>query len=631
MKSLHNAKLIWLICFFSLLAVTSSAQSYVVKKKKFDFIVGIDGDFKAAVKAANASSAERFYIFFPNGNYNIGTLTGNENQMTTYSRARTSFIGQSMDKVVIFNSAVNEGISISATLFLDKNADETYMQDLTLQNKSYVQGASANRFVALQDRGNKNVFKRVKLLSTQDTYYSTSGEDKSYWEEGEIHGTVDFICGGGDVLFNKCLIYLEERKNNVIAAPANDGKWGYVFRDCTIDGHPVNSGGYRLGRSWNNKASAVFINTTMKLLPTSAGWGDPMNVVPTRFAEFNSVDANGNVVDLSKRRSSYTKNSTTVNINPILSDYEAAQFTEHNVLGGWLPSNDCRQVSAPSAEINGRTLSWTDSDSALCYFVFKNDVYVANVTENSFELPYDATPTDYFTVRAANAMGGLGEASDAVSVSGVAEPVEPDFIFFYDNGETVSTASGGLENRWNCTDMGAEGYGWAITGRDDKAILYGADIVYEGSVYKTFKNSKGAQCTVYLPKGISAKKVHFIGYSNGETAACLTEVDGNQTNIPMHATTATENYATSPSVVSYKFDDAVCDSFTFTFSTTQVCFILAIEAEVGGCQTSGQKEIMKDVQKQNGNAVFDAFGRKTPHLRQNRIYIKNGMKFMFRN
>ena len=150
MKSLHNAKLIWLICFFSLFAVTSAAQSYVVKKKKFDFIVGIDGDFKAAVKAANASSAERFYIFFPNGNYNIGTLTGNENQMTTYSRARTSFIGQSMDKVVIFNSAVNEGISISATLFLDKNADETYMQDLTLQNKSYVQGASANRFAAGQ-------------------------------------------------------------------------------------------------------------------------------------------------------------------------------------------------------------------------------------------------------------------------------------------------------------------------------------------------------------------------------------------------------------------------------------------------------------------------------------------------
>jgi hypothetical protein len=99
----------------------------------------------------------------------------------------------------------------------------------------------------------------------------------------------------------------------------------------------------------------------------------------------------------------------------------------------------------------------------------------------------------------------------------------------------------------------------------------------------------------------------------------------------MHATTATENYATSPSVVSYKFDDAVCDSFSFTFSTTQVCFILAIEAEEGGCQTSGQKEIMKVVQKQTDNAVFDAFGRKTPHLRQNRIYIKNGMKFMFRN
>ena len=68
----------------------SPKADYQLTKKNFDFIVGIDGDFKAAIAAANASSAERFYIFFPNGSYDIGSLTGNENQMTTYSRAKTS-------------------------------------------------------------------------------------------------------------------------------------------------------------------------------------------------------------------------------------------------------------------------------------------------------------------------------------------------------------------------------------------------------------------------------------------------------------------------------------------------------------------------------------------------------------
>ena len=116
---------------------------------------------------------------------------------------------------------------------------------------------------------------RVKLQSTQDTYYSTTGNYRSYWEDGEIHGTVDFICGGGDILFNKCLLCLESRAGNVITAPAGTGSWGYVFRNCTIDGYAINSKSYRLGRAWSNSPRAVYINTTMKLLPTDLAWGDP--------------------------------------------------------------------------------------------------------------------------------------------------------------------------------------------------------------------------------------------------------------------------------------------------------------------------------------------------------------------
>ena len=79
--------------------------------------------------------------------------------------------------------------------------------------------------------------KNVRMLSFQDTYYSNNNRMRSYMEECQIHGTVDFICGGGDVYFNRTTIYLEDRSGNVITAPAGDTNWGYVFNDCIIDGY----------------------------------------------------------------------------------------------------------------------------------------------------------------------------------------------------------------------------------------------------------------------------------------------------------------------------------------------------------------------------------------------------------
>lgn len=615
------------------ISFTIEASNYQITKRKFDFIVGVDGDFKAAKEAAEKSSNERFYIFFPNGEYNIGTLTGDANQKTTYSRPKTSFIGQDEENVVIYNASPTEGISVSSTLYLDSKAHEAYMQDLTLQNRaSIVPGAQANRFVVLQDRGNKSIFKRVKLLSTQDTYYSTSGDYRSYWEDGEIHGTVDFICGGGDVFFNRCLLYLEDRSGNVIAAPANTSAWGYVFSDCTIDGVAINNNKYRLGRSWNNKASTVYLNTTMKVLPLATGWGDPMNVVPTLFAEYNSRNANGGAVDLSQRRSSYTKDATTVSLNPVLTEAQAANYTIGNVVGGsdsWTPDNDCKQLSAPNVKVNDGVITWMDNDSALCYFVFKNNVYVTNTTQNSYAIPTTATANDVYTVRAANAMGGLGATSKSVTIDGI-EETNNRFFFYYDNGTTSSPRDDENVSKWECTENGKEGFGWEITSRDDKSILYGTNITYNDHEYSTFKNSKGAQSTFYLPDGVVAKKVHFIGYSNSDQNGVLTEINGATVSLPLNATTSTQDYATHPATISYKFPSPVCKDFTFTFGTSQVCFIIALEFTEGDCDPSETVDIESDDETLfDGSPFYDVLGRPVQHLHLGEVYIHNGKRILF--
>ncbi|MEO7426313.1 MAG: pectinesterase family protein, partial [Fibrobacteria bacterium] len=356
------------------------------------------------------------------GEYNIGGLTGDANQKTTFTTSNVSFVGQSEDKTILFNKSANEGISITATLYFDK-ANDIYFQDLSIMNRAnYGDVASYNetgRHVAVQEDGNKFVYKNVRLLSTQDTYY-TKGT-RTYWENGQIHGTTDFICGDGDVFFNGVLLY--EMKKSAMTAPSTTSTWGYVFQKCIIDGTVSD---FNLGRSWNT-AKAVFLNTSMKKLPSAGAWGDPMNSNPQLFAEYKSVTAAGSMIDLSQRRKSYTS-GITVTLNPVLSDAEAAKYTVANVLGGndnWQPQTLTQQVPAPVLTQNGTKVEWKDEANALAWAVFKNGKYLANVATNSFSSAGLAVG-DMVTVRAANAMGGLGTASAALKFGTTTKVMAPD-------------------------------------------------------------------------------------------------------------------------------------------------------------------------------------------------------------
>lgn len=391
-----------------------------VTKKLYDFVVGTDGDFKAALSAAQAasSSGERFYIFLPNGEYDLGTTTGDATQQTSIGTANVSFIGESADGVILFNkpAAANEGITTTPTINFLTTANNIYMQDITLLNKmDYRSGSFLGRAVALRDQGDKNIYKNVKLLSNQDTYYS--GKNRYFFETSEIHGTVDFIFGDGDVFFDECLIYLEERSGNHVTAAATSSEWGYVFNSCTIDGFDINKGSYKLGRPWQNAPKTVYINTTMKVLPSAEGWSQ-WNVHPEIYAEYNSMTATGGQVDLSSRRTSYSNGSTTVTRNPILSESEAAEYTLENVLGStdnWQPKLSTEQAPVPSISLNGNQITWENSDYVLCWVVYKDGAIADFVLENTYTVETGSASS--YSVRAANAMGGLSEQSNEVSFS----------------------------------------------------------------------------------------------------------------------------------------------------------------------------------------------------------------------
>jgi pectin methylesterase-like acyl-CoA thioesterase len=410
------------------------ADVLAVEKRQIDFVVGVDGDFKAALNAAQSSKAtesNHFVIFFPDGEYDIGSLTGDENQRTNFTASHVSLVGQSIDKTIIYNKSINEGISVSATLYFNV-VNDIYLQDLTLLNKA-IYGNEANcgsacRHVVVQQVGDKFIYKNVKLLSGQDTYYTKkSGASRTYWEGGQIEGTVDFICGDGNVFFEGTKLVMR-RSGGYITAAATTTEWGYVFNNAILEvSNSSYNGTFYLGRSWKT-AKTVFLNTLMKAEPTAVGWGPNMNSAPQVFGEYNSKNANGGNVNTSQRRTYFdgSKDGSTATLKTVWNASDAAKYTQAAVLSGtdsWSPNKLTQQISAPKIEQVGGEVIWENNDNVRCWVVFVNGKYKTNVVTPAFSL--ESIPVgSKISIRAANAMGGLGAYSNEIST------VESDVVYY---------------------------------------------------------------------------------------------------------------------------------------------------------------------------------------------------------
>ena len=376
------------------------------------------------VNAANAATdAPRSYIFLPDGTYDLG-----DKCLTQISGNNISIIGESMDKTIIVNKPAieNEGIGTTATLLNTSN--NLYMQDVTLQNAlEYYKSGSAGRAVCLQDRGTQTICKNVKMLSYQDTYYSNepNGKGQFYFEDSEIHGTVDYVCGGGDVYFNRVLFVNESRKEgekngeDVIAAPNSKSEWGYIFKDCTIENKAAN---FSLGRSWNNITRLTWLNTTVNQKDeilnddkkyayfTINAMGDAM---ADKFRLDVLKDAEGNAFSPVEKKVIFKNSGATqqkAEENIILTAEEAATYTLDAVFGDWKPEAKAAQATATVTTLKDGKLSWTGD--AKMYLVAKDGKFYTLTTENSLTVNDNKAS---FTVRAANDMGGFGTANGTVS------------------------------------------------------------------------------------------------------------------------------------------------------------------------------------------------------------------------
>lgn len=383
--------------------------------------------FMTALEIANgnnaAANAARTFIFLPNGTYDLG-----DKCLTPISGNNISIIGESMDNTIIVNKPEVEGIGVTATLF--NTSTGLYMQDLTLKN-AYPFDKSTGRAVCLQDKGTQTICKNVKMLSYQDTYYSNNNKGQYYFENSDIHGIVDFICGGGDVFFNKCTLTLEPGKGSYITAPYTDGSdYGYVFDGCKIVGSATDS--FTFGRSWGGTAKCAFLNTILDKNAAaniaSTRWTTGgMNVVAKNFFEYNTVDENGKVISPAENIVKFTKDKEVSEYNTIITAEKAAEFSLDKVFTNWKPADLAAQKSATAATESNGKLAW--EGDAQMYIVLKDGKFFAMTAEKSLDI---AGATGTWSVRAANEMGGFGKMTSVVT--GIKN------IAAADEAATVSTA-----------------------------------------------------------------------------------------------------------------------------------------------------------------------------------------------
>ena len=465
------------------------------EKRVYDAIVAQDGtgDYttvQAAIDAAPEGRGKPWLIFIKNGQYK-------EHVDVPATKPYLHFIGQSRDGVVIKDDRLSGGdnavhVSIGATVVV--NADNTFFESLTMENIYGHEKQNGPQALALNTGGDRICLNNVALLSYQDTWITTSTQkNRHYIKNSLIEGAVDFIYNGGDVYLDGDTLEINRPSGGYIVAPNHtaDTKWGYVFKNNVLRAHPgVNVTDIWLGRPWHNQPKTVFINLQTFINIPAKGWYETMGGLPSLWADYNTVDANGNPVDLSQREDTYyytqyykmvdgekviatsrpeasdmpnwTEEKVYGTAKNYLTDEEAAQYTIKNVMGGddnWQPDLLCEATEAPAPVFNDNTISWDEVPYAICYVVTRGDEVVAITTETSVDVnavvcakgsaALGANDSEEpYKVQSVNEQGGLskfGIATDATALNAVSAAKSAKSNVYYNiAGQRVNSSFKGM-------------------------------------------------------------------------------------------------------------------------------------------------------------------------------------------
>lgn len=423
-----------------LLSIALFAFSLGVYAAPFRFVVAPDGtgDYSTIQAAINACPAnERSIIFVKNGTYDEQVTLGTK---TATSTKYISLIGESYGGVIITHnqSRASSGSPTYEDICTVKlYANDFYAENITIQNT-----ATAGMAEALYTAGDRQTFKNCKVLGYQDTYRAKKGA-RCYFKNCWMEGAVDFIYAGGTVFLDDCTIncvngggYIvapEDRYVYIPAANTTSGKdlnLEFIFRNCNITANSnVADNTYTLGRPWNVNSGAYYINCKLGSHIKSAGWTTMGgNETTASFAEYNSMDKNGNPINTNSRIS-WSFQLAKEDVDNLLTP--ANVYSKIGTVT-YDPVTICVSPSKPTISVSANIISWDLVSNVAGYIIYKNGSYLGNTSSGTFT--DNSGTTGIYTVKSVNTMGVV---SDAASINTGVEKSVDDRGFYFVKNKTV--------------------------------------------------------------------------------------------------------------------------------------------------------------------------------------------------
>lgn len=295
------------------------------------------------------------------------------------------------------------GTDKSGTIIVGPKGTNFSMYNITVENTYNTKDNTGKNqqtpAVALCINADKVLINKCKIIGRQDTLYVKGANNRIYFKDTYIEGTVDFIFGNADAYFEQCnlhMAYFNGKDNGYYTAPnTNIENQGLVFNQCrlTADSRVEE---VSLGRPWQNEcytesvrvdgstlvtkvdqsrpnpnyenigSSTTFIDCYMTDQIQNERWnvwtrkntkGETVNVTyedTVEFVEYNSMDLDGNLLspsdyDIVLGKMEYVDSKTT--LEAILNKMRIG-----NGLGQWLPeivSDDNPGVVTPPEQTPG--------------------------------------------------------------------------------------------------------------------------------------------------------------------------------------------------------------------------------------------------------------------------------------
>jgi pectin methylesterase-like acyl-CoA thioesterase len=267
---------------------------------------------------ANNSAASRITI--QAGTYHEIIRSANKSNVTLHGEDRKGTVIAATN-----NNNLNGGTATRSLVGFD-GSNGLVIENLTIHNLT-PQGGSQAEALRLQNC-DKCVVRDADILSLQDTLLWSG---RIYAKNCLIAGNVDYVWGTGVAYFDKCEIRSVGRSGVIVQSRNTASAFGYVFVDSKLSADSAATSNMlaRIDVSVYPGSHVAYINCQMTNI-APAGWTITGGSAGSslRFWEYQSVDANGNPINVGSR----IAGSTRISAAQAASMRDPAQ-----VLNGWTP------------------------------------------------------------------------------------------------------------------------------------------------------------------------------------------------------------------------------------------------------------------------------------------------------